>query len=109
MRLGLYKEFYQEFKVLLDYADLKYEDKQNIKFKWVGSKQQGKTINYDGEIYYKNELLERVEVTCPLMSVQDRIIAKELNEKGSTKVELGDLKEKLDYNNLLIEMITLKK
>ena len=106
-RRGLYKPFYQEFKVLLDYASLKYGDKENISFKWVGAKQQGKRLNYDGEIYYKNELLEKVEVTAPLRSAKDRVIAKDLYEKGSSKVV--NIKEKLDENNLLIEMMTLKK
>lgn len=108
-RRGLYKPFYQEFKVLLDYASLKYGDKENISFKWVGAKQQGKRLNYDGEIYYKNELLEKVEVTAPLRSAKDRVIAKDLYEKGSSKVVVGNIKEKLDENNLLIEMMTLKK
>ena len=108
-RRGLYKPFYQEFKVLLDYASLKYGDKENISFKWVGAKQQGKRLNYDGEIYYKNELLEKVEVTAPLRSAKDRAIAKDLYEKGSSKVVVGNIKEKLDENNLLIEMMTLKK
>ena len=108
-RRGLYKPFYQEFKVLLDYATLKYKDEENISFKWVGAKQQGKRINYDGEIYYKNELLEKVEVTAPLRSVKDRTIAKDLYEKGSSKVVVGNIKEKLDENNLLIEIMTLKK
>ena len=66
-------------------------------------------MNYDGEIYYKNELLEKVEVTAPLRSAKDRAIAKDLYEKGSSKVVVGNIKEKLDENNLLIEMMTLKK
>ena len=92
-RRGLYKPFYQEFKVLLDYATLKYKDEENISFKWVGAKQQGKRINYDGEIYYKNELLEKVEVTAPLRSVKDRTIAKDLHISRSTLLKfLGALK-----------------
>ena len=109
LRRGLYKYFYSEFKVLLDYASLKYQDKNHIYFKWVGEKQQGKTINYDGEIYYKNQLLERVEVTCPLFSIRERIIEQELNEKGSSTIKIESMKEKLDEQNLIIEAITRKK
>lgn len=109
LRRGLYKYFYSEFKVLLDYANLKYDDKDNIYFKWVGEKQQGKVINYDGEIYYKNELLERVEVTCPLFSIRERIIEQELDEKGSTTIKIENMKDKLDEQNLIIEAITRKK
>ena len=60
LRRGLYKQFYEEFKVLLDYAELKFKNNASISFKWVGEEQQGKKINYDGEIYCNNALIEKV-------------------------------------------------
>lgn len=109
LRRGLYKQFYEEFKVLLDYAELKFKNNASISFKWVGEEQQGKKINYDGEIYCNNVLIEKVEVTCPLISKNDKIIAEELNKKGYSSIEVGDLKEKLDDNNIQIEAIAIKK
>ena len=109
LKRGLYKPFYSEYKVLLDYANLKYEDKENIFFKWVGFTQQGKKINYDGEINNKKEILEKVEITCPLSSVLDRIIEQELNEIGSVTIEIENSKYVNDVNNAIIEAVTKKK
>ena len=109
LKRGLYKPFYSEFKVLLDYANLKYDDKENIFFKWVGHTQQGKKINYDGEIYDRNGLLEKVEITCPLSSVLDRIVEQELNEIGSVTIEIENMKNVFDVNNSIIESVTKKK
>lgn len=94
LRKGLYKKLFEEFDVLLKYAKLKYGMVPNVKLKWVDI--QGKTLNYDGEIYVDNKLTEKVEVTCPLRSKKDNDNAKELNEKGYTTPEVGNLIEALD-------------
>ena len=36
LRKGLYKKFFEEFAVLLEYAEMKYSNQDNISFKWVG-------------------------------------------------------------------------
>lgn len=93
LRKGLYKKFFGEFSVLVKYTKLKYEKSFDVKLKWVDI--QGQTLNYDGEIYVDNKLTERVEVTCPLISKKDKDNAKELNEKGYTTPEVGNLVEAL--------------
>lgn len=94
LRKGLYKKFFEEFYVLLKYTKLKYGIVSNVKFRWVDI--HGQILNYDGEIYVDNKLTEKVEVTCPLISKKDKDNAKELNEKGYTELEVGNLKEALD-------------
>lgn len=94
LRKGLYKKFFEEFSVLVKYTKLKYGISSDVKFKWVDI--QGQTLNYDGEIYVDNKLTERVEVTCPLISKKDKDDAKELNEKGYTTPEVGNLVEALN-------------
>ena len=92
LRKGLYKKLYEEFLVLLEYAELKYQNEENIRFKWVGDDKQGDTLNYDGVIYRGNEIIEKIEITCPLISKKDNDNAIELNKQGYTSIEVGDLK-----------------
>lgn len=109
LKKGLYKKLFEEFDVLLEFTKLKYGNAENIKFKWVGEEQQGKTINYDGEIYKDGKLVEKVEITCPLFSKRDIDIAKELNKYGCSSAEVYDLDTILDENKVKVKDIVLKK
>lgn len=95
LRKGLYKDLFEEFLVLLEYSEIKYSNDTNIKFKWVGDEKQGDILNYDGIICRENEIIERVEITCPLISKKDKDNAIELNERGYTSVEIGNLETAL--------------
>ena len=109
LRKGLYKYFFEEYVVLLEYVKLKYKNNENIYFRWIGKQQQGKEINYDGEIFSNNELIEKIEITCPLISKNDYIEAKQLNEYGSTEVEIGSLNDALrDVKDKIINMAERK-
>lgn len=109
LRRGLYKKLYEEFKVLLEYTKIKYKDDERIRLKWVGEEQQGKTLNYDGEIYIKNKLISKIEITCPLICKKDNDEAKELNQQGYTTTEVGDLQSKLEEIRNQIKDIANKK
>lgn len=109
LKKGLYKKLFEEFDVLLEFTKLKYGTGENIKFKWVGDEQQGKTINYDGEIYIDGKLVEKVEITCPLFSKRDIDIAKELNKDGCSSLEVYDLETILDENKIKVKDKALNK
>ena len=104
LRKGLYKKLFEEFVVLLEYAEMKYSNQDNISFKWVGEDKQNQTINYDGEIYQGSKLIEKVEITCPLISKKDKMIAKQLNKSGYSDVEIFDPVEKLNENKEKLEL-----
>lgn len=109
LRKGLYKDLFEEFLVLLEYCEMKYSNDTNIKFKWVGDKKQGDILNYDGIIYRENEIIEKVEITCPLISKKDKDNAIELNERGYTSVEIGNLETALMEIKEKTERIANKK
>lgn len=109
LRRGLYKKLYEEFKVLLEYTKIRYKDDETIRLKWVGEEQQGKTLNYDGEIYIKSKLIGKIEITCPLICKKDNDDAKELNQQGYTTTEVGDLQSKLEEIRNQIKNIANKK
>lgn len=109
LRRGLYKKLFEEFKVLLEYAKIRYKVDETIRLKWVGEEQQGKTLNYDGEIYKKSKLIDMVEITCPLICKKDNDDAKELNQQGYTTAEVGDLQSKLEEIRNKIKNIANKK
>lgn len=109
LRRGLYKKLYEEFKVLLEYTKIRYKDDETIRLKWVGEEQQGKTLNYDGEIYIKSKLIGKIEITCPLICKKDNDDAKELNQQGYTTTEVGDLQNKLEEIRNQIKNIANKK
>ena len=100
---------YEEFKVLLEYTKIRYKDDETIRLKWVGEEQQGKTLNYDGEIYIKSKLIGKIEITCPLICKKDNDDAKELNQQGYTTTEVGDLQSKLEEIRNQIKNIANKK
>lgn len=52
-------------------------------------------MNYDGEIYIENKLVEKVEITCPLLGKKDNDDAKEMNKYGYTTPEVGCLDKAL--------------
>lgn len=109
LRKGPYKDLFEEFLVLLEYSEMKYSNDTNIKFKWVGDEKQGDTLNYDGVIYRENEIIEKVEITCPLISKKDKDNAIELNERGYTSVEIGNLETALMEIKEKTERIANKK
>lgn len=109
LRKGLYKDLFEEFLVLLEYCEMKYSNDTNIKFKWVGDEKQGDILNYDGIIYRENEIIEKVEITCPLISKKDKDNAIELNERGYTSVEIGNLETALMEIKEKTERIANKK
>lgn len=109
LRKGLYKDLFEEFLVILNYSEMKYPNNTKIKFKWVGYEKQGDVLNYDGIIYRENEIIEKVEVTCPLISKKDKDNAIELNEKGYTSVEIGNLEIALMEIKEKTERIANKK
>lgn len=95
-RLGtpLYKTFCEEFSPTLKYAELKYGmGSEKIEFKLVDI--QGQEINYDSEIIINGQVIERLEITNPLISKQRYIDAKQLNDKGITNPIVGDYFEDL--------------
>lgn len=104
LRKGLYKKFFEEFAVLLEYVEIKYSNQDNISFKWVGEDKQNQMINYDGEIYQRGKLIEKVEITCPLISQKDKILAEQLNKRGYSDVEIFDPVEKLNENKEKLEL-----
>lgn len=104
LRKGLYKKLFEEFAVLLEYVEIKYSNQDNISFKWVGEDKQNQTINYDGEIYQGSKLIEKVEITCPLISKKDKMIAKQLNKSGYSDIEIFDPVEKLNENKEKLEL-----
>jgi len=102
IRKGIYKKFFEEFCVLLKYCEEKYKTNPKIEFRWVDI--QGEKLNYDGEIYLDNELIEKVEITCPLLGEKDFLDAKDLNEYGITKMEVGDIEIKMgEIKNEIIQ------
>ena len=109
LRKGLYKDLFEEFLVILEYSEMKYSNNTNIKFKWVGNEKQGDVLNYDGVIYRENEIIEKVEITCPLISKKDKDNAIELNERGYTSVEIGNLETALMEIKEKTERIANKK
>lgn len=106
---GLYKQLFEEFVILLEYCELKYPDDPSIKFRWLGKEKQGTTLNYDGEIFRNNQCIERIEITCPLNSEKDHFIAVQLNKKGYTDIEIGNLDDALSTNRNKIKEKTIKK
>ena len=109
LRKGLYKDLFEEFLVILNYSEMKYPNNTKIKFKEVGYEKQGDVLNYDGIIYRENEIIEKVEVTCPLISKKDKDNAIELNEKGYTSIEIGNLEIALMEIKEKTERIANKK
>ncbi len=109
LRKGLYKDLFEEFLVLLEYLELKYSNDTDIRFKWVGAEKQGNVLNYDGIVYKKSKIIEKVEITYPLYSKKDKDIAIELNKQGYSSVKIGDLKEDLEEIKVKVEGIANKK
>ena len=101
-KVGLYKKLFEEFYQLLQFTKLKYGKEKDIEFRWVGDEQQNKTINYDGEIFKDGNLIDKVEITCPLFSKRDNDIAKELNNFGVSSLEIGNLKDILEENQVKV-------
>ena len=101
-KAGLYKKLFEEFYQLLQFTKLKYGKEKDIEFRWVGDEQQNKTINYDGEIFKDGNLIDKVEITCPLFSKRDNDIAKELNNFGVSSLEIGNLKDILEENQVKV-------
>lgn len=103
------KQLFEEFYSLMIYVETKYKGKDNIYYKWCGEYQQGKKINYDGIIYDKDNIIEKVEITAPLNSEEKFIEMKELNEKGATTPIVRDLFKQFENVINRIDDITKKK
>lgn len=95
----LFKDFFEEYGVLISYAYEKYGD--NCKLEWCGMKTQrdnnGK-LKYDG-IIENNSKCEFVEICCPQYDKQNKNVMEELNNKGisfnSKKISWNELISKI--------------
>ena len=82
LRMKPIRYFYEEFVPLVDYVNIKYKKENDILWRWSGSETPEFGLMYDGIIKKGNNIVEKVEVTCPLHCREDFISGKSLNETG---------------------------
>ena len=84
----LFKEFFEEYDVLIKYAFAKYGEYCNMKF--CGRETKPK-IKYDGIIMVENKI-EKVEITSPFHDEEEKIQIKQLNRVGISSTKVSEYK-----------------
>lgn len=99
---GIFKEFIEEYDVLIKYTISKYGKDQKMRFcgKETQKLKQG-TIKYDGVII-NTDSEQRIEITYPLFSEDENNKMKQLNNFGRTEVQTIDCRT---YKNKIKSII----
>ena len=96
---GTFKDFIEEYDVLIKYAIAKYGEGCKIRFcgneTWIRPK-------HDGEIKHENQV-ERVEITYPGYDSEEKKEMKQLNNFGHSNVKCGSYDEYKDEIKKKIE------
>lgn len=84
----LFKDFFEEYDVLIKYAIAKYGENCEIKF---CGRDTSRKIKYDG-IIKTGEIEEKVEISSPFHGEEEKIQMKQLNRVGISSCKVSEYK-----------------